>query len=123
MEGMGELAMSGPIFDLLKAYDGQEATIRGVMEARGGAVRPEVIIYASFAADNAELEARPDFALEVGSHVRVVRGPHMAETGVVTALALGVRTLPSGCKARTVFARLDSGEEVSVAEGNVEQFG
>jgi len=122
-EGMGEVAMSGPIFDLLKAYDGQEATIRGVMEARGGAVRPEAIIYASFASDSALLESRPSFTWEAGSHVRIVRGPHMGETGVVTTRSPGVTTLPSGCRARTIFVRLDSIEEVSVAEANVELFG
>jgi hypothetical protein len=122
-EGMGEVAMSRPIFDLLKAYDGQEATIRGVMEARGGAVRPEVIIYASFASESAQLEARPAFAWEPGSHVRIVRGPYMGETGVVTGLSSGVTTLPSGCRARTIFVSLDSIEEISVAEANVELFG
>lgn len=122
-EGMGELAMSGPIFDLLKAYDGQEATIRGLMEARGGAVRPEVIIYASLASEKAELETRPAFTLEAGSQVRIVGGPHMGETGVVTGLPSLARTLPSGCRARGVMARLDSGEEVFVGAANVERFG
>jgi hypothetical protein len=124
-EGMGRFTISGPVFELLKAYDGQEASIRGTMEARGGAVRPEVIIYASYAGGDAELEGRPEFLLEAGSQVRIVRGPHMGETGTVTAFPLGSRQLATGAKAkvRGFEIRLDSGAEVFVAQTNVELFG
>jgi len=124
-EGMGRFAISDPVFELLKAYDGQEASIRGTMEARGGAVRPELIVYASYAGGDAELEGRPEFLLEAGSQVRIVRGPHMGETGTVTAIPPGPRELATGGKAkvRGFEIRLDSGAEVFVAQGNVELFG
>jgi hypothetical protein len=122
-EGMGEYPISSPVFDLLKAYEGQDASIRGVTESRGGVVRPEVIIYASFAGESAELEARPEFMIDVGSPVRIVRGPHMAETGTVTGLPTGAESVPGGFGGRGIEVRLDSGEEVVVAQANLELFG
>ncbi len=124
-EGMGRFAISGPVFELLKAYDGQEASIRGTMEARGGAVRPELVVYASYAGGDAELEGRPEFLLEAGSQVRIVRGPHMGETGTVKAFPAEARQAATGTKAkvRGFEIRLDSGAEVFVAQSNVELFG
>jgi hypothetical protein len=121
-EGMGRFAISRPVFELLKAYGGQEASIRGTMEARGGAVRPEVIIYASYAGGEAELEGRPEFLLDEGSQVRIVRGPHMGETGTVIASPPRAGRLATGAKVRGFEIRLDGGEEVFAAQANVELF-
>jgi hypothetical protein len=122
-EGMGEFAMSQPVFDLLKAYDGQEASVRGAMEERGGAARPEVVVYASYAGGDAELESRPEFLLENGSQVRIVGGPFMGKTGTVTGFAAHARTLPAGTKDRAVEVRLRSGESIFAPQANVELFG
>jgi hypothetical protein len=122
-EGMGKLPIAEPIFELLKAYDGQEASIRGAMEARGGSVRPEIVVYASYAGGGAEQEARPEFLLEVGAQVRVVRGAHMGRTGKVAGLPVSARTLPAGTKACGVEVLLESGDEVFVAQSNVELLG
>jgi hypothetical protein len=122
-EGMGTLPISEPVFELLKAYDGQEASLRGAMEARGGSVRPEIVVYASYAGGEAEQEARPGFLLEPGMQVRIVRGPHLGETGKVTGFPLSSRTLPAGTKARGVEVLLGSGDEVFVAQSNVELLG
>jgi hypothetical protein len=122
-EGMGRFAISGPAFGLLKAYDGQDASIRGAMEERGGAVRPEVIIYASHAGGEAELEGRPEFVLTEGSYVRIVRGPHMGETGTVVGFPSRARRLDTGAKAQGFEVRLEDGEAVFVAQANMELFG
>jgi len=122
-EGMGRLPISEPVFELLKAYDGQEASIRGATELRGGSVRPEVVVYASYAGGDAEQEARPEFLLELGAQVRVVRGPHMGEVGKVTNFPSSARTLPAGNKAMGVEVLLESGEEVFVPQANVELLG
>jgi len=122
-EGMGRFAICRPIFDLLQAYEGQEASIRGTIEARGGAVRPEIIIYVPRTDEGAEPEARPKLLLERGSQVRIVRGPHMGETGEVVDCPLHARQLPTGASGRGVEVRLESGEEVLVAQANVELFG
>jgi hypothetical protein len=122
-EGMGKLPISEPVFELLKAYDGQEASIRGAMEARGGSVRPEIVVYASYAGGEAEQEARPEFLLELGAQVRVVAGRYMGETGKVTAFPTGAKALPAGTKAHGVEVLLESGDEVFVAQSNVELLG
>lgn len=122
-EGMGEFAMSEPIFDLLGAYEGQEASIRGLMEARGGAVRPEIIIYVPRPTEEAVPEGRPEFVLEMGSQVRIVRGPFMGETGRVVGLGAQSKSLPTGATAKGVDVRLESGKDVFVAQANVELFG
>jgi hypothetical protein len=122
-EGMGDFAISDPLFDLLKAYQGQEASIRGTMEARGGSVRPEVIIYASYAGGDAELEARPEFLLEHGSLARIVRGPHMGKTGVVAKFPSRARIPYGGGMTVGAEIRLDDGNEVFVAGANVEALG
>jgi len=122
-EGMGDFEISQPVFDLLKAYEGQEASVRGAMEGRGGVARPEVVVYASYAGGDAELEARPEFLLESGSQVRIVRGPHMGKTGTVTSFPAHARTLPAGTKARAVEVRLRTGERILAPQANVELFG
>jgi hypothetical protein len=122
-EGMGDFPISDPVFGLLKAYQGQEASIQGTMEARGGAVRPEVIVYASYASGDAELEVRPEFLLERGSLVRIVRGPHMGMTGTVIGFPSRARMLYTGGMALGAKVRLDSGEEIFVAGANVESLG
>jgi hypothetical protein len=121
-EGMGKFAISGPAFELLKAYEGHDASIRGTMEARGGAVRPEVIIYASYVGGDADLEGRPEFLLKEGSRVRIVRGPHMGETGTVSKFPPRSRRLGTGAKVRGFEVRLESGEDMFVAQANVELF-
>lgn len=122
-EGMGDYAISGPVFDLLRAYEGQEASVSGFTQPRGGAVRPEVIIYASFAGEGAEPETRPQFVLDLGSQVRIVRGPHTGKTGVVTHLSQGDGTPLGGSRVREIAIRLDGGEEALVAQPNLELFG
>ena len=122
-EGMGEFPISDPVFALLKAYQGQEVSIRGTMEARGGAARPEVIIYASYAGGDAELELRPEFLLERGSRVRIVRGPYMGRTGTMIGFPPRARMLSTGVMALGAEVRLESGEEIFVASANVESLG
>lgn len=122
-EGMGEFAMSARIFDLLREYEGQEASIRGTMEARGGAVRPEIIVYVPRLVEDAVLEGRPEFVLETGSQVRIVRGPFMGETGRVVGFPAQAKRLSTGARVRGVNVRLDGGKDVFVAKANVELFG
>jgi hypothetical protein len=122
-EGMGKLPISEPVFDLLKAYDGQEASIRGATELRGGTARPEVVVYASYAGGDAEQETRPEFLLELGGQVRVVRGPHMGEVGKVASFRSSAGALPLRTKAMGVEVLLESGEAILVPQANVESLG
>ncbi|MDH4207883.1 MAG: hypothetical protein OEV76_03320 [Anaerolineae bacterium] len=122
-EGMGDYPLSGPLFDLLKAYEGQEASVKGLTESRGGALRPEVIIYTSVARERPVLEARPEFVLEVGSQVRIVRGPHLGKTGVVSHLPQPEGAPLGAERGRGIKVRLARGEAVPVAQPNLELFG
>lgn len=121
-EGMGDYAFSAPVFDLLRAHEGQEASIKGFTEPRGGALRPEVIIYASVPGESPVPETRPQFALNIGSQVRIVRGPHMGQTGVVSSLPQAEGTPLGGDKGREIGVRV-GGAEVLVAQPNLELFG
>ncbi len=121
-EGMGKFAISAPIFDLLQAHEGEEASIRGTMEARGGAVRPEIIIYLPQAAGEIVIESRPEFLLVEGSEVRIIRGPHSGETGKVVGFPSYARKLETGDSFKGVEVRLESGEEVFAPQANLELF-
>jgi hypothetical protein len=123
IEGMGSCALSSSVFDLMKGYQGQEASVRGLTELRGGALRPEVIIYASLAGESAVLETRPQFVLNVGSQVRIVRGPHMGKTGVVRRLPQADGTPLSADRGLEIEVRLNGGQTVPVAQPNLELFG
>jgi hypothetical protein len=122
-EGMGKFAISRPIFDLLQANEGQEASIRGRMEARGGTVRPEIIIYTPQITGDAPVESRPEFVLEEGSKVRIVRDPHMGEIAEVISVSSRTHKAESGASFRGVMVKLESGEEVFVPQANLELFG
>jgi hypothetical protein len=121
--GMGRFAISRPIFDLLQAFEGQEASIRGAMEARGGTVRPEIIIYTPQAAGEPVVESRPEFVVSEGSQVRIVRGPHAGETGKVVGFPSSMKKVETGASFRGIEVRLESGEEVFVPQANLELFG
>lgn len=121
-EGMGKFSISAPIFDLLQAHEGEEASIRGTMEARGGAVRPEIIIYLPQATGEIVIESRPEFLLVEGSEARIIRGPHLGETGKVVSFPSYARKLETGDSFKGVEVRLESGEEVFVPWTNLELF-
>jgi len=102
-EGVGVIPMCPRIYRLLEANDGREATLDARFQSRWGIVRPEVIVPLP-----AEPEAKPledvDSPLKVGDTVRVVRAPHLGETGTVTAFPVWMRTSTG---ARLPAARID----------------
>jgi len=122
-EGMGKVAICTPIFDLLQMNESREASIRGTMEARGGAVRPEIIIYLPHTTGEAVVESHPEFVLREGSQVRIVRGTHLGQTGEVVSLPSHAKKVAIGAGFRGAEVRLESGEEVFVPQANLELFG
>lgn len=121
--GMGTMALSTPVFDLLRAHEGQEASVRATMTARGGAVRPEIIVYVPRPREEIVSESRPEFLLREGSPVRVVRGPQFGQVGKVVGLPLHRETVETGASFEGVQVRLERGEEVFVPQANLELFG
>ena len=86
-------------------------------------MRPEIIIYVRQASGEPILEARPEFVLEPGSPVRIVRGLHLGGTGIVARIPSRPQKLENGAISRGVEVRLESGEEVFVPQANLELFG
>ncbi|MFN8454512.1 MAG: hypothetical protein U0401_07530 [Anaerolineae bacterium] len=93
-EGFGDIPMSDYTFGLLGTLDSREISIRGhtphVLASMGAAPEdalPVIMATSSKASSLAALakkEVKP--SLEVGSRVRVVRGPHFGTSGVIKAL-------------------------------------
>jgi len=110
-EGMGEVPMSAPIFGLLTANDGREASISGRMRPCWGVVRPEIVIPlpAESVPGAQEQSGTP---LAVGEQVRLVRAPYMGATGTVVALPPHARRIETGARVRG--AEVDIGQEAPI---------
>ncbi len=122
-EGMGKFTISAPIFDVLKLHEGQEVSVRGTVQARGGAVRPEVVIYVPQVTGEPVAESRPEFRLQEGSEVRIVRGTRLGKTGRVVGFPSDALEVETGSSLKSVALRIEGGEEVLAVRANVELFG
>lgn len=111
-DGLGDVPMASPIFDLLKQNTGQEASVNGRIEPRSRTQRPEVIIPKSEMALQ-EVEKARDARLAVGTRVRVVRSPYAGSVGVITDLPRCARRIDTG--ARTRIAEVDIGHDEPVS--------
>ena len=104
-EGVGQVAMAAPIFDLLKSQDGREVSINAVTRTRWGAQRPEILI-------PLPSETRPPMPpavgapLTVGARVRVVRGPHLGRVGTVEAVQARAQRIETGSRVHGVDVRV-----------------
>lgn len=105
-EGLGRSPMAGPIFELLHAQAGREASISAETRVRFGVTRPEILI-------PLPTESRPSppppvgAPLKVGARVRIVRPPYWGAVGTVTAIVPRVQRVASG--ARLQVAEVDLG--------------
>jgi hypothetical protein len=105
-EGLGRAPMAGPIFELLHAQAGREASISAETRARFGVTRPEILI-------PLPTESRPSppppagAPLKVGAQVRIVRPPYWGAVGTVTAIVPKAQRVASG--ARFQGAQVDLG--------------
>jgi biotin carboxyl carrier protein len=120
-EGFGDIAMAARTFELLKAFDGREASVNGATQIRAGVMRPEIVI-ARRAGDPApSAGARPEEgALEIGTQVRLIRDPYFGLIGSVSALPSEPAVLGSGSKARVLEVSLGDGRRVTVPRANIE---
>lgn len=93
-EGFGDIPMSDYTFGILGTLDSREISIRGytphILTIPGTAPedsRPVILATSSKASNLAALaEKETKSSLEVGSRVRVVRGPYCGVNGVIKAL-------------------------------------
>ena len=117
-EGFGDIAMARATFELLRAHDGQPASITGATQIRAGVIRPEVVIPQRGAGASASAAAGIGF--DVGAPVRCIRAPHFGRIGTVVALPVELQLMPSETKVRVVEVELDGAERVTVPRANVE---
>ena len=118
-EGFGDIAMANRTFDLLKRYEGKEASVNGATQIRAGVMRPEIIIPLE-AGGVEEDSADAGGYLEIGKTLRIIRDPYFGIIGKVKALPAEPHVLGSGSKARVLEVELNSGESVIVPRANVE---
>ncbi len=119
-EGFGEIAMAEQTYQMLKEFEGREASVNGATQIRAGVMRPEIIV---------PLEAPPasstegkfeEGQLEIGRMLRVIRDPWFGMIGQVSGLPAEPHVLGSGSKARVLEVTFPSGEKAVVPRANVE---
>jgi hypothetical protein len=117
-EGLGHIPMAGVIFDLLRANEGEEASLSGQMDDHGEPIRPEVVIFS--AARHDVIPAANDSQLKEGVTVRIVREPYIGKVGTVKALPRNVRVVDSGLVLLGAEVDLHSGDAIFVPINNLE---
>ncbi len=118
-EGIGTTPMSTPIFDLLTANTGREASISGRVQPRSRLIRPEVVI--SLPAEALPpTEAQPGTPLTVGARVRVTRAPHNGAVGTVRALPAHPCRIETGARVRGAKVDLGQGAPTFIPLANLE---
>ncbi|MDE3092070.1 MAG: hypothetical protein KGJ80_22070, partial [Chloroflexota bacterium] len=119
-DGFGDCAMSAPIFELLTAHHGDEASINTAFGSRTAA-RPEVFIpvMASGMSGGAALPPSTLVA-DIGARVRVVTDASRGAIGKILAVPETPRTLESGVTAWGAEVELTTGDRVFVPWENLE---
>ncbi len=110
-EGIGDITMASPIFDLLRVNDGEEASVNGRVEPRYRNSRPEVIIPKSGRVLQRDKQGEGE-SLEVGMRVRIVRAPLAGSVGTIVDLPRYARPIETGARVRT--AQVDIGRDEPV---------
>ena len=119
-EGFGTIAMAQRTFALLSSLEGVEASFSGATQIRAGVIRPEIIV--------ANKETAPvlsgdenNFALAVGTPIRIIREPYFGKLATVTGLPSQLVRVASGTEVRVLEARLsEDNSSVMVPRANVE---
>ena len=118
-EGLGKLPMARPIFKLLQSQNGREASMSGITRTRWGVTRPEIII-------PLPTDSKPALPPTVGTllttslRVRVVRGSHQGEVGLVLSLPDQPRRIETGARVYGAEVTLDTSGKMFVPLTNLE---
>lgn len=105
-EGLGEIPMSRPIFDLLTTNEGREAALSGDMQVRWNIERPEVVVHLPSEAQPTPPE-QIGAPLTEGTPVRVVQPPYMGQVGTVVELPQHPRAIETGAMTRCAEVELE----------------
>jgi hypothetical protein len=120
-EGLGQMPMAQPIFQLLRTNEGREAAISGKTQLRWGAIRPEVVI--PLPARSAALPPSPGTPLTAGVQVRVVRGPLTGAVGTVNRVPTQPALLETGARLWGAVVTFAEEEEQFIPNFNLELLG
>jgi hypothetical protein len=125
-EGMGQIPMAEPVFDLLRSLHGHMALLGGArggdglstLSDAGSGTGPEVIIPQPRGRQTLVREAPR--ALEVGMVVRLTRPPHVGTVARVEAVPVTPQLTAVGIPAMGATVRLSNGQRVFVPLVNLE---
>ncbi len=122
-EGFGEIPIANRTFNLLKAREGQKASISGATQIRAGVIRPEIVIpYPQNEWQGArEVELLSAQAVTEGDPIRVIREPFFGKLGTVKRLIPGLEVVESGSKVRVLEVEFDDGTVAVVPRANIER--
>jgi hypothetical protein len=119
-EGFGQIRMAEYTFKLLKAREGEKASVSGATQIRAGVMRPEIIICGAPKNLNVKRKDETRTWMEVGDRVRIIREPYFGLIGKVSALPPNPTEIPTESKVRILEVELETGEKVIVPRANVE---
>ncbi len=120
-EGFGHIPMAQETFDILRKYDGKEASINGATQIRAGVIRPEVVIKQSEPSEEIKKKVLGEMkGIDIGSVVRVIRVPYFGKIGKITELPPELQHLESETHARVCEIEFSNGERVIVPRANLE---
>lgn len=118
-EGFGRMSMSQRTFDLLRSFEGYEASVNGATQIRAGVLRPEIIIPHEQITEQAS-EAELASGMVPGTPVRIIRQPYFGAIGKVVRLPVELQQVDSESYVRVLDVELDDGRVVTVPRANVE---
>jgi hypothetical protein len=117
-EGFGKMNMSLRTFELLREFEGFNASVNGTTQIRAGVLRPEIIVPHDIAQeDDGDGVSQ---GMVSGTPIRIIRQPYFGAIGVVHSLPVELQRLESESAVRVIRIELDGGEVVTVPRANVE---
>jgi len=116
-DGIGDQSMAQPIFQLLQASEGREASLFGQLQDYSGN-RPEIIIPVEARLSvEAPLLNKP---IAVGQTVRILRPPYSSQIGQIVRVYRRAQKTPIEMRAHGVDVRLPDGQVVFVPNTNID---
>jgi hypothetical protein len=124
-EGFGTMTIAKRTFELLKSFEGYNASINGATQIRAGVIRPEVIIPLTRRKPRKRGAAELDMTegIQSGTRVRVIRDPWFGAIGTVAAIPKGYHQIETESDVRVLRVELEDGKRVVIPRANVEIIG
>lgn len=97
VDGFGLIKPSDKLIRFLEKAIDKDCSLSGQVQIRAGAIRPELIVHEADLGKVMETEAQEE-ELKEGSEVRVVRGSHIGEVGILQSFTSTQVEFPSGIR-------------------------